>query len=57
MIYVDAGDNGVELVNEKEFSFVPSTLWSRVARLNPMWWDEKSNEMELFKKAMDIADE
>ena len=57
MIYVDACDNGVDKVFEKQFMHVPSTLWSRVNKMNPMWWDEKSNENELFKKAIEIANE
>jgi uncharacterized UPF0160 family protein len=40
IIYIDANDNGVDLVHDKEFLHVPSTLWSRVSRLNPMWWEE-----------------
>lgn len=43
IIYVDACDNGVDKVLEKEFMQVPSTLWSRISKMNPMWWDEKSN--------------
>lgn len=38
IIYIDANDNGVDLVQEKPFLHVPTTLWSRVAKLNPMWW-------------------
>jgi hypothetical protein len=30
----------VDKVYEKEVSAVPTTLWSRVAKLNPMWWEE-----------------
>lgn len=57
IIYVDANDNGVDKVHEKDVSTVPTTLWQRVAKANPMWWDETSNELELFYKAMDIAEE
>jgi uncharacterized UPF0160 family protein len=44
IIYVDANDNGVDKVHEKDVSTVPTTLWQRVAKLNPMWWDETSND-------------
>jgi len=43
IIYVDANDNGVDKVHEKDVSTVPTTLWQRVAKINPMWWDESSN--------------
>ncbi len=39
VIYVDANDNGVDKVNDKDVSGVPGTLWTRVAKLNPMWWE------------------
>ena len=39
IIYVDANDNGIDKVNDKEFVSVPTTLWSRIAKINPMWWD------------------
>lgn len=54
---MDANDNGVEKVRDKDVSAVPSTLWARVGKLNPMWWEENTNEMALFWKAMDIAAE
>jgi uncharacterized UPF0160 family protein len=52
VIYVDANDNGVMKISEKEYSHVPTTLWSRISKLNPMWWDESANEFELFKKGI-----
>lgn len=55
MIYVDASDNGIDKVNEKDFTAVPTTLWGRVAKMNPMWWDDSSNEMDLFLKAVEVA--
>jgi len=39
IIYADANDNGIDKIEEKDVSSVPTTLWSRVAKLNPMWWD------------------
>jgi uncharacterized UPF0160 family protein len=54
---VDANDNGVDKVNEKDVAAVPTTLWSRVAKINPMWWDESADENALFHKAMEIAEE
>ena len=57
MIFVDANDNGVDRVDGKQVNAAPSTLWSRIGKLNPMWWDETSKEDELFKKAMEMADE
>lgn len=55
VIYVDANDNGVDRVNEKDVASVPTTLWSRVAKVNSMWWEENVDELALFYKAMDIA--
>ena len=55
IIYVDANDNGVDKVYEKDVAAVPTTLWSRVAKINPMWWDEGADENALFHKAMDIV--
>ena len=55
MIYVDASDNGIDKVNEKDFTAVPTTLWGCVAKMNPMWWDDSSNEMDLFLKAVEVA--
>lgn len=57
IIYVDANDNGVDKINEKDVSSVPTTLWARVAKINPMWWDESANELELFYHAMDVVEE
>lgn len=55
MIYVDANDNGVEKVHDKQFAHVPTSLWARISKLNPMWWDQNYNQMELFKKGMEMA--
>jgi uncharacterized UPF0160 family protein len=55
IIYVDANDNGVSKVNEKDTS-LPSTLWDRVGKINPMWWEEGANELELFHKAMELVE-
>lgn len=57
VIYVDANDNGVDRVNEKDVAAVPTTLWSRVAKVNSMWWEENVDELALFYKAMEIAEE
>ena len=57
IIYVDAIDNGVDKVNEKDITSVPSTLWGRVAKLNPMWWEEGVDVKPLFNHAMEIAEE
>ena len=39
VIYVDANDNGISKVDDKDSSVV-TTLWDRVGRINPMWWEE-----------------
>lgn len=57
VIYVDANDNGVDRVNEKDVAAVPTTLWSRVAKVNSMWWEENVDELALFYKAMEMAEE
>ena len=54
---MDANDNGVDKVNDKDVSSVPTTLWARVAKANPMWWDENADELALFYKAMDMVEE
>ena len=56
IIFVDAQDNGIDKVNDKDAT-LPTTLWSRVGKLNPMWWEETYNEQELFSKAMQIVEE
>lgn len=38
IIYIDANDNGVSKINDKEFAHVPTTLWNRISKLGPMWW-------------------
>lgn len=57
VLYVDANDNGVEKVQGKDVSNIPTTLWARVAKLNPMWWEEGADEMKQFCKAMEIVEE
>jgi uncharacterized UPF0160 family protein len=52
VIYIDANDNGVSKVNEKDVN-VPTTIWWRVGEFNPMWWEETYNELEQFHKAME----
>ena len=54
--YVDANDNGVSKIGEKEVSGVPTTLWRRVGKLNPMWWEEAVDENGQFAKAMEMVD-
>ena len=39
IIYVDANDNGIDKIDSKEVTGVPTTLWAKVAKMNPMWWD------------------
>ena len=56
VIYVDANDNGVDKVKDVNTS-VSTTLWSRVSKINPMWWQESDNELQLFHKAMAIVEE
>lgn len=46
---VDANDNGIDKVNGKDVNGVPTTLWARVAKTNPMWWDETADQMALFR--------
>ena len=43
IIYIDANDNGIDKVRDKEIAGVPTTLWSRITKLNPMWWEENAN--------------
>lgn len=43
VIYVDANDNGVDKVYDKDVASAPTTLWSRVAKVNPMWWEENAD--------------
>ena len=43
IIYVDANDNGIDKIDNVNISFLPSTLWARVAKMNPMWWETSSN--------------
>jgi uncharacterized UPF0160 family protein len=57
VIYVDANDNGVDKVYDKDVAAVPTTLWSRVAKVNPMWWEEGADETALFYKAMEQVEE
>lgn len=57
IIYVDANDNGVSKIEGKEVAGVPTTLWGRVAKLNPMWWEEGADDYQQFIKAMEIVDE
>ena len=54
VIFVDANDNGVSKVGEKQVK-VPTTLWNKVQKINPMWWEENVNQLELFHKAMDVV--
>lgn len=56
IIYVDANDNGVDKVYDKEVS-TPTTLWSRIAKINPMWWQEGADQNAQFYKAMEVVEE
>ena len=40
IVYVDANDNGIENVKDKQVNGMPTTLWDKVGKTNPMWWDE-----------------
>ena len=57
IIYVDANDNGVDKVNDKDVSALPTTLWNRIGKINPMWWEHAADENALFYKAMEVCEE
>jgi uncharacterized UPF0160 family protein len=54
---VDANDNGVEICEGKRNYSINSALWDRIARCNPMWWEEDINETERFQQAMKLAEQ
>ena len=55
---IDGNDNGVESYTGGTKNYtVPSSIWSRVGRLNPSWYEEGVDSMARFRQAMDVADE
>lgn len=51
---IDGDDNGVKAYQGEgtKLYSTPGSIWARIGRLNPKWWEKNVNPMDRFNKAI-----